>query len=373
MIEVVKETLKRKKTMIIAIALIVMLLFAFKVIVEKNPSEQIQASNKITVEVQKVKKTDLKKGLTYKANLEPAQEAIVSSSVSGLVTQVLFEVGDKVNQGQVLVYLDDKDLQNQLRSAEIDLNKLQLDLNSARTNYETAKELYVNGASSKITFDDAERAYKTAQANIELKRVSIQAINNSINDCSIKAPISGEVGEKSINIGQYVNPGTAMAKIKNNSSIKALLHLKQEDIEKVAVCQEVSLILGKDTETDHKGVIKTIAASANNQTRVFDCLVEINNTSGAINSGVFATIKIPSKDNKQVIEIPMSAVTGSEGNYSVFTLEKNAAHKNTVEIGQIEDEMVEITSGLQEGDYIIITNLNSLQDGDKVTASRKGV
>lgn len=372
MIEVIK-TLKKKKTMVIAIALIVILLFTFKVIADKNPSEQIQASNTITVEVQKVKETDLKKGLTYKANLEPVEEATVCSSVSGLVTQVLFEAGDKVNKGQVLVCLDDKDLQNQLRSAEIDLNKLQLDLNSARTNYETAKELYVNGASSKITFDDAERAYKTAQANIELKKVSIQAINNSINDCSIKAPISGEVGEKSINIGQYANQGTAMAKIKNNSSIKALLQLKQEDIEKVAIGQEVNLILGKDTETDYKGVIKTIAASANNRTRVFDCLVEVDNASGTINSGIFATIKIPSKDNKQAIVIPMSAVTGSEGNYSVFTIEKNVAHRNTVEIGEMENEMVEIISGIQKGDYIIISNLNSLQDGDKVKASGKGV
>ncbi len=68
----------------------------------------------------------------------------------------------------------------------------------------------------------------------------------------------------------------------------------------------------------------------------------------------------------------MSAISGSEGDYSVFMIKDNTAQKISVTIGEISDDMVEIKTGLQEGDQIIVSNLNSLQDGDKVTVSGEG-
>ena len=196
-----KVLVSRKKTMIAAIVLIVVILFAFKVFAAEKTEESVQ-DNIVTVEVEEAKMMDSMAGLSYKADLEAAEDAIVSSNVSGKITQVLFEDGDKVTQGQALAYLDDKDLQNQLKTAKIDLNKLQLELASEQGNYNTAKELYANGALSKNDYEDAELKYKTVLANVELKRVDIQDISNSLNDCVIKAPITGEVGGKNISLGQ---------------------------------------------------------------------------------------------------------------------------------------------------------------------------
>lgn len=366
-----KSIIKNKKIMIIAIALIIVILFAVNVFAQKNEAKGSASSNAVTVEIVDAKIIDSTAGLTYKANLEPAEEAAVSSNVSGQVTQVLFDDGDKVSQGQALAYMDDKDLQNQLKTAKIDLSKLQLDLDAAKSDFDIAKELYANGACSKTSYENAERAYKTVQANVELKKVGIQDINNSLSDCVIKAPISGEVGEKSISVGQYVNPGTVVALVKNNTSIQAVIKLMQEDLEKVTVGQEVSLKLSKSEEINYKGIVKTIAASADSQTRVFDCLIEFDNTSGTLNSGVFGYVEISDSEKKQVLAVPMSAVLGSEGDYSVFTYEGGTARKISVRIGTVSDDMVEVTWGIQEGDQIITTNLNSLQDGDKVTVSGK--
>ena len=77
------------------------------------------------------------------------------------------------------------------------------------------------------------RARKTAQANVELKKVDIQDILNSLDDCVIKAPIACEISAKNISVGQYVNPGTVVATINDNASIKAEIQLMQTDLEKV--------------------------------------------------------------------------------------------------------------------------------------------
>lgn len=366
-----KVLVSRKKTMIAAIVLIVVILFAFKVFAAEKTEESVQ-DNIVTVEVEEAKMMDSMAGLSYKADLEAAENAIVSSNVSGKITQVLFEDGDKVTQGQALAYLDDKDLQNQLKTAKIDLNKLQLELASEQSNYNTAKELYANGALSKNDYEDAELKYKTVLANVELKRVDIQDISNSLNDCVIKAPITGEIGGKSISLGQYVSPGTVFATVKNNTSIKAVIQLMQEDLEKVTVGQTVTLMLSEEDSKSYEGIVETIAASANSDTRVFDCLIKIDNTNGMLNSGVSAYIEIPDPENKQALAVPMSAISGSEGDYSVFMIKDNTAQKISVTIGEISDDMVEIKTGLQEGDQIIVSNLNSLQDGDKVTVSGEG-
>ena len=285
------------------------------------------------------------------------------------MTQVSFEIGEEVTKGQPLVYLDDMDLRNQLKTAQLDLSKLELSLDSAKSDYDIFTGLFEEGACSKTDYENAMRAYKTAQANVELKKVNIQDISNSLSDCVITAPIAGEISGKNTNVGQYLNPGTVVATVNNNSSIKAEIQLMQEDLEKVAVGQEVILRLDNSTNTTYKGIVETIASSANSQTRVFNCLIKIDNASGELNSGIFGYIEIPNHENTQVLTVPMTAVIGSEGKYLVFTVEDQIARSVSVTIGEMLDDMVEITSGLQEGNQIIVTNLNSLQDGDKVIVS----
>lgn len=363
-----KKPFKRKKVILIAIILMVVVLAGFNALGAKKPPMNMQAATSaVYVETAAVKLTNSIGELTYKANLEPAEEATVSCNVSGQVTRVLFENGGKVTQGQALAYMDDTDLQNQLKTAQIDLSKLQIELDSAKNDYDIASQLYAAGACSKSSYDDAMRSYKIVQANVELKNVDIRDITNSLNDCVMKSPITGEVGDKNITVGQYLNLGTVIGSVKNSGTIKAEIQLKQEDLEKVLVGQEVTLKLNENGSETYKGIVVTIAASANNQTRVFDCLIKIDNSAGKLNSGIFGYIEIPNEDNKQVLAVPMEAVTGSEKDYSVFKFEGGTARKTTVEIGKITNDMVEIKSGLKEGDAIIISNLSSLQDGDKVT------
>lgn len=369
----IKETIKKKKILIISILTIIILFFGFQSMAGKKPPSEAQTnSNAVTVDVKEVKKTDFKSDITYKAELQPAENAIVSSNISGQVTKVLFENGDQVTGGQVLAYLDDRDLQVQLKTAEIDLNKLEMELSSKQSDYSTAKELYNNGAYSENDYDNAKLYYQTALSNVALKKVEIQDINNSINDSVIKAGITGEIGNKSISIGQYLSPGTQVATIQNNSSIKAKIQLLQADLNKVVVGQQVTIKLSEDDEKTYLGVVENIATSADSDTRVFECLIRIDNADKELNSGTSAYVQIPNNESKKVIAIPTSAIVGSEGDYAVFKVEKNTATKVSVTLGNMTDELVEINSGVQEGDQIIVTNLNSLHNGDRVTVNKGG-
>jgi RND family efflux transporter MFP subunit len=369
----VKKFLERKKILIVSVVLIGASLLALRVFAENGlPPQDSQAQDAVTVEVERAGYSDSQGKLTYKANLEPLEEAAVSCGAAGQVTRVVFENGDQVVQGQPLAYLDDEDLRNQLKSAQLDLNKLQLALDSAKRDYDNARELYEQGACPRVDYENAEQAYKTMQANVELRKVDIAVIGDALGDCVIKAPISGEAGERDLNIGEYVNPGTVVAKVRNTSTIKATIQLLQDDLGKVAAGQEVTLKLDRNGGASCKGVMKNIASSADSRTRAFDCVIEFDNTDGTLNSGTFGLIEIPDPVKRRVIAVPVKAVTGSEGNYSIFIMKDNTARRVAVELGGINGETAEIISGLNEGDLIITTNLNFLQDGDKVTAGGEG-
>jgi multidrug resistance efflux pump len=138
-----------------------------------------------------------------------------------------------------------------------------------------------------MDYENAEQAYKMMQTNVELRKVDLTTISNALDDCVIKAPIGGEVGEKAITVGEFVNPGAVIGKVRNNTSIKATIQLIQEDLGKVALGQEVTLKPDRNGTAEYKGIVKNIASSANSQTRVFDCIVEFDNSSGLLNSGTF--------------------------------------------------------------------------------------
>jgi len=368
----IRKLLERKKILVAAVILIGALMFVLNAFADNEPAQGSQLTDTVIVEAQKVGYSDSQASLTYKANLEPLEEAAVSCKVTGQVTRVVFENGDQVVPGQPLAYLDDEDLQNQLKSAKLDLSKLQLVLDSAKRDYSNARALYEQGACARVDYENAEQAYKTMQANVELRKVDITTIGNALEDCVIKAPIGGEVGEKNLNIGEFVNPGTVIAKVKNTTTIKTTMQLMQDDLEKVAVGQVVTFKPDRSGDTAYKGMVKNIASSADSRTRGFECLVEIDNSDGRINSGTFGLIEIPDPVKRQVIAIPIEAVTGSEGDYSVLIMKDNTARRVSVEIGEINEEMAEIISGLKAGDFVITTNLNSLQDGDKVAVGGEG-
>jgi len=372
MINPVKKMSKRKKTMVLVVVAIIVILLLMAFVNNRSEPLSLPASNAFTVEVAKTELTDMQRVSSFKADLLPKEEAIVSSQISGQVTDVLFENGDHVAQGQSLVILDAAALKNSLITAQIGLQNMMSNLDYAQSDYDKAKILYEAGAISKSSLENAQKALDGARISVELQQASIDAINISLANCVLKAPISGEVNDKSVSVGQFISPGMEYAKVKNNSSVKASIQIKESDLAKVKVGQKVKLRLSESDTVSYEGTITNIAASADAQSRTFACQIILDNKDGRLHSGIYGYVEIAGTQKEKVLSIPLAALLGSENNYYVFTFDNGVAKKTTVSIGDIQKNTVEVTKGLKEGQEVIITNLNSLQNGDKVTLGIAG-
>lgn len=381
---------------VIAIAVIGSSIVMKNKLASSAATESVAVNKRITaVEAQEVKAVEKNLSDTYKANLEAKEQGSVVSKVSSKIIKVAFENGQYVNAGDTLIVLDDQDIQNsiesaqsqlgvtqqQLNSAEASLEKIKLNLDDTQRTYDRQKILLESGAISKVDFDSAEKAlnsakadYKSglasiesAKANIALQNVTIANYQDSLKNTVIKAPISAVVSDKNVTIGQMASSGTVLAKVNDISSIYATIQIPQEKISSVKIGQPANITISGNDKV-YNGAVKTIDVVADSTARVFNCKVQINNSDKTLYPGVFTKVDLISEQKTQIISVPINALVGSEGDYSVFVNDNGIVKKQKVTIGETDENNVEITSGIKNGDIIICSNTSTLQDGDEIDA-----
>ncbi len=350
--------------------------------INQQAAQQVSANNTKTVEVQKIRNTQLQQTSTYDATLEPSEEGVIGATIPGKVVQIMFKEGDRVAPGTPLVQLDSQDTIDQLEAAQYQLAavkaglpKADANLSTLQRNYNNAKSLYDAGAVSQNDLNNAETALKAAQADLEALKANIQVaqqgvnrLQHSLENMVLKSPTSGIVDEKNIAVGQYVTPGMPLAKVKNLSILAAVIQIPQEDIARIKIGQKAQVrLIGNNSIYD--GTVSYISPTANAASRTFQCKVEVPNKDSLLKSGVYAQVDI-NGGKIPVLAIPIKAVAGSEGSYYVFTDKNGVVHRNAVVLGETYQDLIEIKSGLTDGESVICTNINSLQDGDRVSVAK---
>jgi len=364
----------------------------------KKTTNTVVEVTKTAVEVQVAKTTEKNSGDTYKATLEAYQQGVVTSKLSARVVSVSFENGQYVKAGDVLVTLDDQDTRNslktaqaqlqineqQLNSSQVSMEKLKNNLDDAKRTYDRQKTLFESEAISKSDFEAVEKTLNNAQAdydsgnatietskaNIEAQKISISNLQDTLNNAVIKAPISGVISDKSVNIGQMAAAGTVLGKINDISSVYARIQVPQEKINGISMGQAATITVDGSDKT-YNGTIQTMDSAANTTTRVFDCKIKIDNSDKSLLPGIFARGQLINEQKTEIITVPINALVGNEGDYSVFINDNGTAKKQKVTIGETNDNNVEISSGIKDGDQVICTNTSTLQDGNGVDATIK--
>lgn len=367
---------------------------------------------KTAVEVQTVTSAEKTLGDTYKATLEAYQQGIITSKTSAKVVSVSVENGQYVNAGDTIATLDDQDIQNNIRSAQsqiqiyekqvesaqqqlnssqVAMETLKINVDDAQRNYDRQKALFDGKVISQTDFESYEKtlntakasynsgqasietakaSIETAKASLEAQKVTLANYQDNLTNTVIKAPISGVISDKSLDIGQMASQGSTLAKINDISSIYATIQVPQEKINSVKMGQEATVTID-GSETIYNGTVQNIDLSADTTSRVFNVKVKIDNSDKLLLPGVYAKVELSTSETTEIITVPINTLVGNEGDYSVFINDNGIAKKQQVTIGETDENNVEIVSGLQDGDEVICTNTSTLQDGTEIDAVYK--
>lgn len=208
----------------------------------------------------------------------------------------------------------------------------------------------------------AESAVQVAQERLRLSdsayNTRLQQIGNLPNArglVTVTAPISGKVADRQVTLGQTFNDaGGTLMTIVNDSRVFATANIYEKDLDKVKVGQRVSLKVASLPDRTFSGKITQIGAVVQGETRVVPVQAEVNNPSGQLKPGMFAELEIlTNQSSAAILAVPSSAVLDANGKKIIYVQNGNAFQSAEVTLGQTSGDMVEVKTGLFEGDAIV--------------------
>jgi RND family efflux transporter MFP subunit len=236
-------------------------------------------------------------------------------------------------------------------------------LDEARSNAAVAIRA-INTAQAAV--GTAKSAVSSAQASVATAQTQVTQAQKAASDTNVLAPISGFVSERIADVGEFVTPNTPNSKVATivrTSTLRLKIDVPEQSIGKVATGQGISLQTTAHPDRNFAGTIVRISPSLNTAARTLSVEAEVQNTDGLLKPGQFATVRITQSKPEPAVMIPAKAVRTVGNTNSVFVVKDGAAREQFVQLGLLENDMIQIKQGVIEGDLVAVTNVNQLSDG----------
>ncbi|MCM3903620.1 MAG: efflux RND transporter periplasmic adaptor subunit [Pyrinomonadaceae bacterium] len=357
---------------------------------------------------------DLPRFFEATGSLAGDQQTDVAPSIAGKVVAVGVDLGSYVKRGQTIVRLDDVDskLRVEQAQAQVEQSKAALRqaeekvglrpgqafdpnrvpevanarvaLELAEKNLRRSEKLIESGDVSRSFFDQqkAQRdqlkeqyesalslarqnyaAVMTARANLANAESQLGLARRNLSYALVFSPIDGYVAERNADLGEYVSPSTKVATIVRINPLRIRIDIPEQAIPEVRVGQSVSLTTSAWPDKNFSGHIARISPNVSATSRTLSVEADIENSSGALKPGQFATVRILQSRSQPAVLIPARAVRTEAGVSRVFVIKDGHAQQRLVQLGQSESDLVEVKSGVAAGEQVATSNIDQMSDG----------
>ncbi len=303
--------------------------------------------------------------------IDAFQQVQITSRVQGAVDKVMFAEGQNVKQGDSLVTIDGERYQIAVSQAQTELAKA----NAAEKAAEAALErrLEAQKASPGLVpgeeIEQKQTAVDTAKADVESAKQAVRVAQLNLRDSSVKTPIGGVVQTRTVQQGEYLQPGVVLATIIQKEPMLLRFQVTEQDAPRLKPDMPVTLML-KESPHSYTAKITLVSDAADPTTRMVPITAQVDATDHQywLRPGAFCEVTIPVGNARSGIVVPSLAVQPTEkGNIVYVVDDKNIAHAKVVELGMhTADGGVELTRGVAAGDKMVVRGIDPLTDGAPV-------
>jgi len=374
--------IKPKSTVLIVLLLSMAFLLTSFSCSGKNEETKSQSEKKgkkrdllFPVEVEIVQSQTVTYTVQAVGSIEAFETVMVTARVAGVVERILFTEGLKVNKGDVLVEIEPQRYRLAVEAADAALKKAMASQADAQAALHR-REVVVSQNPGLIPGEEIETwrtRVATTQADVEQSRVGLNQARLNLSDALVKAPLAGIIQTRSVQTGQYLQPGTVMATLVRREPLLLRFTVIEADAPRLHIGQLASFRLINDAVV-YSAKITHIAASADSGTRMVLITAEVENSdSGALRPGTFAEIDIAVASRKQAPVIPQTAVRPSEKGFLAYIIEEGKAVERILQLGlRSADGRVEVLNGIKNGDTLVIRGSEALSSGCTVRIDSPG-
>jgi RND family efflux transporter MFP subunit len=205
-----------------------------------------------------------------------------------------------------------------------------------------------------------------ARAAVATAQTQVDQAQKAISDTTVYAPISGYVSERNSDLGEYISPSvpnSKVATIVRTAVLRLKIDVPEQAVGKIAAGQGISAQVAAYPDRNFAGTIVRLAPSLNTTSRTLTVEAEIENIGGLLKPGQFATVRITQSKPEPAVMIPTSAVKAEGDINKVYVVKDGVANERLVQLGFLENDMIEVKQGIQENETVATSNLDKLGDG----------
>ncbi len=309
------------------------------------------SARRLTIDASIVKTKLLQNKIFSNGTLVSNEEVELRSEISGKITQILFEEGRHVKKGELLVKINDSELQATLKK-----NKSRETL--ARDREYRYKQLLEKNLTSQQEYDVVLSELNSVLADVEFTQAQIDKTE-------LEAPFDGIIGLRSVSVGSYISPQTRIATLQSTNPMKVDFAVPQKYF---GLIKEGKTIFVKlpSCEKVYSGKIYAVEPKIDQNTRTVQARAIIPNERGELTPGSYVEINVVIEDIKDAVMVPTDVVVPDIEGEKVFVYRNGKAVPQTVVTGIRTENEIQITSGLNAGDTLIVSGIIQLRPNSRV-------
>jgi multidrug efflux pump subunit AcrA (membrane-fusion protein) len=347
-------------------------------------------------------------------SLAANQQTDVAAETSGKVAAVGVDIGSSVGRGQMLVRLEDADFKDRVQQAQAQLEQAKATLRQneakiglkagqkfspenvpevraaraaldlADKNLQRYEKLVESGDVSRAIYDQqksqrdqaAEQyqalihqaqqnyaAVANSQAAVDAAQTNLSLAKRNLTYTVVTAPMAGYVSDRPADIGEYISPQQKVATIVSLNPLRVRIDIPEQAIPQIHMGESVSVVVSAYPNRNFAGHVARVSPSVTTSSRTLTVEADVDNGSGELKPGQFATIRILLPQSQPAVLVPQRALRTISGATYVFVVKNGSAQQRLVQTGQTESDMVEVTSGVAADEIVATSNVEQLIDG----------
>jgi membrane fusion protein (multidrug efflux system) len=298
--------------------------------------------------------------------MEAVQGVTVSADLPGTVERITFESGKWVHQGEVLVELD-------TRQERAQLADVQAQHELAHVNFGRMKELVDDGVISRMQYDQATADQRQSEARVNEIRATIERK-------TIRAPFSGVLGIRKVNLGQYLSAGDAVVPLQSLNPIYVNFNVPQQSAAQMRVGRDLRIAADELPNKEFAGRVTAVDSVVDQTTRNIQVQATLANPAGKLRPGMFVQVKVVIGAERPVVALPASAINYAPYGDSIFVVTdlKDAkgqtyrgVRQEFVKTAGARGDQIAIVSGVNPGDEVVSSGVFKLRNGAAVVVNNK--
>jgi RND family efflux transporter MFP subunit len=333
----------------------------------------------VTVEVARVERGPIRHTVQYVGSAEPYESVRVVPKITGILTSLPVQIGDWVNEGDLIATIDEAEYAQRLDQARANLGLAEARLVRSRINLQLAERelarvesMADEGLTSDQQLDqvttqrDGARAdVQLAEADVTRARAAYDEARINFENTRITARLAGSIDKRQVDPGTLVSPTTVLCTIVRTNPAKVVLNVPEAEIGLLRVGAQAVVTAAAGT-VEILGVVERVAPTVDPATRTMTAEIVVPNSAGALRPGMYADVTLLIEEKPDVVLVPEQALVRREDQTEVFRVVDGTARSTPVSVGIATEGAAEVVDGLTAGDLVVVRGQYLLNDGDPV-------